>query len=109
MTYDVFLEQMKNDLQTAFSREMPEKYSQVKIGIRDVEKLQGSPTGEYPSGSGILRLRAILICSRRIRNRKPESRIRRFSDRQRKLLSSRQTECPSLISGSCQASERSAF
>ena len=41
MTYDVFLEQMKNDLQTAFSRELPEKYSQVKIGIRDVEKLQG--------------------------------------------------------------------
>ena len=41
MTYDVFLEQMKNDLQTAFSGELPEKYSQVKIGIRDVEKLQG--------------------------------------------------------------------
>ena len=41
MTYDAFLDQMKKDLEAGFAEELPAKYSQVKIGIRDVEKLQG--------------------------------------------------------------------
>ena len=41
MTYDAFLEQMKKDLEFDFATELPDKYSGVKIGIRDVEKLQG--------------------------------------------------------------------
>lgn len=41
MTYDAFLEQMKTDLQSDFAAKLPEKYSDVKIGIWDVEKLQG--------------------------------------------------------------------
>lgn len=41
MTYDAFLEQMKKDLESDFATKLPEKYSGVKIGIRDVEKLQG--------------------------------------------------------------------
>ena len=41
MTYDTFLEQMKKDLEFDFATELPDKYSGVKIGIRDVEKLQG--------------------------------------------------------------------
>ena len=56
MTYDAFLDQMKKDLEAGFAEDLPEmgnstgaspcmlrqaKYSQVKIGIRDVEKLQG--------------------------------------------------------------------
>ena len=41
MTYDTFLDQMKKDLEAGFAEDLPAKYSQVKIGIRDVEKLQG--------------------------------------------------------------------
>ena len=41
MTYDAFLNQMKKDLEAGFAEDLPAKYSQVKIGIRDVEKLQG--------------------------------------------------------------------
>ena len=41
MTYDAFLDQMKKDLEAGFAEDLPAKYSQVKIGIRDVEKLQG--------------------------------------------------------------------
>ena len=41
MTYDTFLEQMKKDLASDFATVLPEKYSGVQIGIRDVEKLQG--------------------------------------------------------------------
>ena len=41
MTYDAFLEPMKKDLEFDFATELPDKYSGVKIGIRDVEKLQG--------------------------------------------------------------------
>lgn len=41
MTYDAFLDQMKKDLEVGFAEDLPAKYSQVKIGIRDVEKLQG--------------------------------------------------------------------
>ena len=39
MTYDTFLEQMKKDLASDFATVLPEKYSGVQIGIRDVEKL----------------------------------------------------------------------
>ena len=41
MTDDAFLDQMKKDLEAGFAEDLPAKYSQVKIGIRDVEKLQG--------------------------------------------------------------------
>ena len=41
MTYDAFLEQMKTELESDFATKLPERYSDVKIGIRDVEKLQG--------------------------------------------------------------------
>lgn len=41
MTYEAFLDQMKKDLEAWFADYLPEKYSQVKIGIRDVEKVQG--------------------------------------------------------------------
>ena len=41
MTNDAFLDQMKKDLEAGFAEDLPAKYSQVKIGIRDVEKLQG--------------------------------------------------------------------
>ena len=41
MTYDAFLDQMKKDLEAGFAEDLPAQYSQVKIGIRDVEKLQG--------------------------------------------------------------------
>lgn len=41
MTYEAFLDQMKKDLEVWFADYLPEKYSQVKIGIRDVEKVQG--------------------------------------------------------------------
>lgn len=41
MTYDAFLDQMKKGLESDFSTALPEKYSGVQIGIRDVEKLQG--------------------------------------------------------------------
>ena len=45
MTYDAFLEQMKKDLEFDFATELLDKYSGVKIGIRDVEKLQGESYG----------------------------------------------------------------
>ncbi len=41
MTYDAFLEQMKKDLESDFAMALPKKYSSVKIGTRDVEKVQG--------------------------------------------------------------------
>lgn len=41
MTYDAFLEQMKKDLEAAFASELPEKYSAVKIDVKDVTKIQG--------------------------------------------------------------------
>lgn len=41
MTYDAFLEQMKKELESDFAMALPKKYSGVKIGIRDVEKVQG--------------------------------------------------------------------
>ena len=41
MTYEAFLEQMKTELESDFATKLPEKYSGVQIGIRDVEKLQG--------------------------------------------------------------------
>ena len=41
MSYDTFLEEVKDKLQSRFASDMPEKYSGVQIGIRDVEKLQG--------------------------------------------------------------------
>ncbi len=41
MTYDAFLDQMRKDLEAGFAESPSEKYSQVKIGIRDVEKMQG--------------------------------------------------------------------
>ena len=42
MTYDAFLDQMKKDLEAGFAEDLPAKYSQVKIGIRDVEKLHAA-------------------------------------------------------------------
>ena len=41
MNYEQFLEQMKEDLKTRFATDLPPEYSDVRIGIRDVEKLQG--------------------------------------------------------------------
>lgn len=41
MTYEAFLDQMKKDLEAGFADYLPEEYSQVQIGIRDVEKVQG--------------------------------------------------------------------
>ncbi|MBQ9030624.1 MAG: hypothetical protein IJ106_04115 [Parasporobacterium sp.] len=41
MNYEQFLEQMKEDLETRFAADLPPEYSDVRIGIRDVEKLQG--------------------------------------------------------------------
>ena len=41
MNYEQFLEQLKEDLQTRFAADLPPQYSDVRIGIRDVEKLQG--------------------------------------------------------------------
>lgn len=41
MNYEQFLEQMKEDLEARFVADLPPEYSDVRIGIRDVEKLQG--------------------------------------------------------------------
>ena len=41
MNYEQFLEQMKEDLKARFATDLPPEYSDVRIGIRDVEKLQG--------------------------------------------------------------------
>ena len=41
MNYEQFLEQMKDDLTARFARELPLELADVRIGIRDVEKLQG--------------------------------------------------------------------
>ena len=41
MNYEQFLEQMKEDLQARFAEDLPPEYADVRIGIRDVEKLQG--------------------------------------------------------------------
>lgn len=41
MTYDEFLEEMRHDLQNRFATDLPPGYADVRIGIRDVEKLQG--------------------------------------------------------------------
>lgn len=41
MNYEQFLEQLKEDLQERFAADLPPEYSDVRIGIRDVEKFQG--------------------------------------------------------------------
>lgn len=41
MTYAEFLEEMRHDLQNRFATDLPPEYADVRIGIRDVEKLQG--------------------------------------------------------------------
>ncbi len=41
MNYEQFLEQMKQELETRFAAESSSDYADVKIGIRDVEKVQG--------------------------------------------------------------------
>ena len=41
MNYEQFLDQVKDDLTARFATDLPPQYSDVKIGIRDVEKLQG--------------------------------------------------------------------
>ena len=41
MNYEQFLEQMKEDLQDRFAKDLPPELSDVRIGIRNVEKLQG--------------------------------------------------------------------
>lgn len=41
MNYEQFLGQMKEDLQARFSEDLPPELADVRIGIRDVEKLQG--------------------------------------------------------------------
>ena len=41
MNYEQFLEQMKEDLQARFAEDLPPELADVRIGIRDVEKLQG--------------------------------------------------------------------
>lgn len=41
MNYEQFLEQMKEELKARFATDLPPEYSDVRIGIRDVEKLQG--------------------------------------------------------------------
>jgi len=41
MTYDTFLEQVKNDLESRFATQLPDQYRAVKIDIRDVAKIQG--------------------------------------------------------------------
>ena len=41
MNYEQFLEQMKEDLKARFATDLSPEYSDVRIGIRDVEKLQG--------------------------------------------------------------------
>ena len=41
MNYEQFLEQMKEDLQARFAKDLPPELADVRIGIRDVEKLQG--------------------------------------------------------------------
>ncbi|MSS15932.1 DUF5688 family protein [Porcincola intestinalis] len=41
MNYEQFLEQIKEDLTARFVTDLPPEYADVRIGIRDVEKLQG--------------------------------------------------------------------
>ena len=41
MNYEQFLEQMKEDLTERFAKDLPPEFADVRIGIRDVEKLQG--------------------------------------------------------------------
>ena len=41
MNYEQFLEQMKEDLTARFAQDLPPELADVRIGIRDVEKLQG--------------------------------------------------------------------
>ena len=41
MNYEQFLEQLKEDLTARFAADLPPELSAVRIGIRDVEKLQG--------------------------------------------------------------------
>ena len=41
MNYEQFLEQMKEDLQARFAEDLPPELADVRIGIRNVEKLQG--------------------------------------------------------------------
>ena len=41
MNFEQFLEQMKEDLQARFAKDLPPELADVRIGIRDVEKLQG--------------------------------------------------------------------
>ena len=41
MNYEQFREQMKDDLTARFARDLPPELADVRIGIRDVEKLQG--------------------------------------------------------------------
>jgi hypothetical protein len=41
MNYEQFLEQMKEDLTERFTKDLPPEFADVRIGIRDVEKLQG--------------------------------------------------------------------
>lgn len=40
MNYEQFLEQMKEDLQARFAEDLPPELADVRIGIRNVEKLQ---------------------------------------------------------------------
>jgi len=41
MNYEKFLEQMKEDLQDRFAKDLPPELVDVRIGIQNVEKLQG--------------------------------------------------------------------
>ena len=72
MNYEQFLEQMKEDLQARFAKDLPPELADVRIGIRDVEKLQGesyrgilwrssreNPTAGFLSAAGTPRSRPI--------------------------------------------------
>ena len=60
MDYDQFLEQVQKDLEDHFANQKEGKYSQVRIGIQEVDKLQGeNPTGGFPLRTGIPRLRGV--------------------------------------------------
>ena len=48
MNYEQFLEQLKEDLTARFAADLPPELSDVRIGIRDVEKLQGESYRQPP-------------------------------------------------------------
>ena len=98
MTYDAFLDQMKKDLEAGFAEDLPAKYSQVKIGIRDVEKLQGESYRGISFRWEMRRSKGISTCSRLIRHMRPGFLMSAFSAIRRRPSYSRWTGCRSLTS-----------